>query len=304
MRISGNLLKLTKSFLNNRSASKTGVPQGSILGPLFFLVYINDLGEKLSSTVKLFADDTSLFSEVYNTTSSASQLNNDLKIISRWAHKWKMSFNPDPSKRAQEVIFSRKSIKPAHPDVFFNNLPVSRTTYQKHLGLFLDEKLNFNVHVKEKIAKANRSIGLIKKLQNNLPRQALLTIYKSFIRPLLDYGDIIYDQPNNESLCQKLESVQYNASLAITGAIRGTSQQKLYKELGLESLKFRRWYRRLCFLYKLYSSGLPKYLLDLIPKESHSYNTRQRESFGTYYCRTDTFKYSFFPYTITEAMLS
>ena len=89
-------------------------------------------------------------------------------------------------------------------------------------------------------------------------------------------------------------------ALLLQETIRGTSQQKLYKELELESLKFRRWYRRLCFLYKLYSSGLPKYLLDLIPKESHSYNTRQCESFGTYYCRTDTFKYSFFPYTITE----
>ena len=89
----------------------------------------------------------------------------------------------------------------------------------------LDEKLNFEYHLKEKRVKFN------KKLQNRLPRQVLLTIYKSLVRPHLDSGDIIYDQTNNESFCQKLESYQYNAALAITGAIRGTSQTKIYKKL-------------------------------------------------------------------------
>ena len=110
-------------------------------------------------------------------------------------------------------------------------------------SIHLDEKLNFNHHVKEKITKANKGIGVIKKLSNTLPRDALLTIYKSFVRPHLDYGDIIYDQPQNESFCNKLESIQYNAALAITGAIRGTSKTKLYKELGLEFLKSRRCFR-------------------------------------------------------------
>ena len=88
---------------------------------------------------------------------------------------------------------------------------------------FLDEKLNFIHHYKEKISKGNKGIGVIKKL-NTLPRKALLTLYKSFVRPHLDYGDIIYDQPNNESFCNKLETVQYNATLAITESIQGTSK--------------------------------------------------------------------------------
>ena len=90
------------------------------------------------------------------------------------------------------------------------------------------------------ILKANKRIGIIQRLSNALPGNSLLTIYKSFIRPHLDYCDIIYDQPNNESFCTKIEHIQYNAALAITGAIKGTSQTKLYKELGLEPLKFRR----------------------------------------------------------------
>ena len=73
-----------------------------------------------------------------------------------------------------------------------------------------------------------------------LPRSSLLTIYKSFVRPHLNYGDVNYDQSNNSRLSDKIESVQYNAALAITGAIRGTSKEKLYQELGLESLKDRR----------------------------------------------------------------
>ena len=179
-------------------------------------------------------------------------------------------------------------------------MPVARTTCQKHLGLYLDEKLSFYDHINAKISKANKGIGIIKRLLNTLPRNSLLTIYKSFIRPHLDYCDIIYDQPNNESFCTKIERIQYNAALAITGAIKGTSQTKLYKELGLESLKFRRWFRRLCTLFKVKTSGKPEYLLNLIPTGQHSYNTQSLDKIETYYCRTDTFKNSFFPYTIVE----
>ena len=98
--------------LNGQASSwadvKAGVPQGSILGPLFFLIYINDLSENLKSTVKLFADDTSLFHVVKDSNTSAEILNHDLTRISEWAYRWKMSFNPDLSKRAQEVLFSNK----------------------------------------------------------------------------------------------------------------------------------------------------------------------------------------------------
>ena len=84
--------------------------------------------------------------------------------------------------------------------------------------------------------KVNKAIRLLRKLQNSLPRPSLLTIYKSFIRPQLDYGDIIYDQVYNASFQQKVESIKYNAALAITRPIGGTSKEKLFEELGLESL--------------------------------------------------------------------
>ena len=102
------------------------------------------------------------------------------------------------------------------------------------------------------------------------------------------------------SFTQKIERIQYKAALAITGAIKGTSQSKLYSELGFESLKFRRWFRKLCTFFKLKTSGLPEYLFDLIPQNNHLYNTRFLEDVTTFYSRTDAFKYSFFPSTILE----
>ena len=102
--------------------------------------------------------------------------------------------------------------------------------------MFLDNKLNLGRHLKYITNKVKKSVGLLRKLQMILSRRSLVTIYKSFIRPHLDYGDIIFDQAFNKSFHDNLESIQYNASLAITGARRGTSKEKLYQELGFESL--------------------------------------------------------------------
>ena len=116
----------------------------------------------------------------------------------------------------------------------------AQTNSQKHLEMLLDKKLNFEEHLIKVESKVNKTSPIICKLQNVLPRSALLTIYKSFIGPHLDYGDIIYDKAFNESFHAKLESLQYNATLTITGAIRGSSTEKIYEELSLESLKSRR----------------------------------------------------------------
>ena len=105
---------------------------------------------------------------------------------------------------------------------------------------------------------------------NVLPQNSLITVYKSFVRPHLTYGDVLYDQPNNKRLFQKIESVQYNAALAIIGAIKGTSQMKLYNELGgFKFLKFRCWFKKLCLLFKIKKFGLPEYLFNIIPQSNH-----------------------------------
>ena len=145
------------------------------MGPLLFLIYINDLTDGLSSNAKLFADDTSLFSVIHDVDASANELNNDLYQINKWAFQWKMSFNPDPSKQTQEIIFSRKTKKIFHPSLRFNNSIVSRSPYQKHLGIFLDVRLTFEEHLRVITTKV-KTIGLLRKLQKSLPIPVLMTM--------------------------------------------------------------------------------------------------------------------------------
>ena len=137
-----------------------------------------------------------------------------------------MTFNPDRSKQAQEIIFNRKIKKAAHPPLLFNNNNVSQVNSQKHLGVILDVKLTFEEHLKNVFNKTNKTIGFLRKLSNLLPRQALVTIYKAFVRPHLDYGDVLYYQALNNSFHAKIESIQYNACLAITGTIRVRQEKK------------------------------------------------------------------------------
>ena len=190
----GSFYHILKNYLQNRKQKvvlngqsscwrniNAGVLQGSVLGPLLFLIYINDLPENLVSVSKLFADDTCIFSTVSNIKKSSEDLNCDLTTINNWTFQWKINFNPDPTKQATEVIFSRKNKPVNHPTLYFNNSPVTSAPFQKHLGLFLDEKLTFGHHLNEKISKANKGIGLIKRLYSYLPRNSLLSIYKSFI---------------------------------------------------------------------------------------------------------------------------
>ena len=158
----------------------------------------------IKSKIKIFADDTSLFSTVTDPTLTDSELNYDLKLIEQWAYLWKMSFNPDPNKQVIKVLLSHK------------------------------------------ISIARKGIGIIKYMLSYAPTKPLDQIYKIFVRPHMDYCDIIYHLPritsafdcpiNLNFMIQSLESTQYQAALAVSGAWKGSSTTKLYEELWWESL--------------------------------------------------------------------
>ena len=150
--IEGELLLLLKNYLYSREQRVvlngqtsewkriySGVPQGSVLGPLLFLIYINDLPDGITSMCKIFADDTSFFSKVLDVNKSVIELNAVLQKINQWVYQWKMQFNPDPSKQANEVIFSRKSIlhNLSHPPIKFNERIITKCNHHKHLGIIL-----------------------------------------------------------------------------------------------------------------------------------------------------------------------
>ena len=191
------------------------------------------------------------------------------------------------------------------------------TTYQmkvdehKHLGITLDSNLSFSAHIKSAISKSRKGIGLLKYLSKYLPRHTLNELYKPHVRPHLDYGDVIYHIP--EKVCQfsgsvilttfmeKLESVQYSAARAITGTWRGTSREKLYAELGWESLSGRRWSRRLTLFYKIINNLTPVYTKDPIPPlQQFQYSLRNQDVIGRIKARTEKFKSSFYPHCLSE----
>ena len=194
--VDGNMLSILSSFLSDRYQRVTingknsdwskigaGVPQGSVLGPLLFLIYINDLVEVVDSEIRIFADDTFIFQVVSDRLSCTNVLNNDLRKISNWARQWKMAFNPDISKQAVEVQFSSKKSETLCDTLVLNGIAVKNVCETKHLGLILDSNLTFVNHINEKIAVANQGIGLMKQLYRYVPRKTLEEIYKLYVRP-------------------------------------------------------------------------------------------------------------------------
>ena len=310
--ISGSLLKLFQNYLNYRnqrvvlngsssefSSIESGVPQGSILGPLLFLIYINDLEENIKSNIKIFADDTMLFSIVNDPHISASELNHDLDVINKWAYQWKLEFNPDPLKQATEVLFSCKKNIPNHPQIFFNGIVVAKVKEQKHLGLILEPNLSFSKHLNGKIKKAKQNLGIIKHLSSFLPLKTLDQMYKARVRPHLDYCDVIYHIPLKQTQLGGVLNVlmeEAEKGLAITGGWQGSSRSKLYEELGWESLSDRRWCRRILQIHKIVNNNTPFYLKNKLPRLRRPlYRQNNTTTFYEIRCKSSRYMNSIFP---------
>ena len=230
-----------------------------MLGPLLFLIYINDLTDNISSNIKLFADDSSLFIKVTDIEKCQKLLSDDLDTITLWAHQWKMQFNPDITKQAIEVVFSCKYKKAEHPPLSFNGIPVARKDDTKHLGITLDSKLSFRKHISEELEKAKKGLSLLKFLSKYLTREKLDLTYKMHVRPYLEYGDVIFHNCSQD-LMSMIESIQYKAGLLVSGCWQGTNRVKLYNELGWESLSDRRLFHRLSLYRKIKANEAPGYL--------------------------------------------
>ena len=164
--------------------------------------------------------------------------------------------------------------------------------------MVLNSKLTFHDHLDIVFTKVRKTTDLLRKLNSILPRAVLVTIFKAFVRPYLDYGGALYDQAFNSAFHDKLASIQYNAYLAITGVIWGTSREKLYQELGLESFQVRCWCRKLCLFYIILKNQHP-----LISVRHSLYNTRNVSDLLFFNTKHSFFKNSFplfFPSTIIE----
>ena len=307
---SKNLLKWFSSYLTKRrqrvvlngKASKwtyvkAGVPQGSILGPLLFLIYINDIVNELRASVRLFADDTSLYIIVENPNTAAITLNNDLDYISSWACDWLVNFN---AAKTFSLLLTLKRILPFHPPLFMNGSVISETTSHKHLGITFSRNCSWNEHISNITTTAWSRLNLLRALKFKINRLALEKIYNSFIRPLLEYSDAVWDNATSECK-EKLEAVHNEAARIITGATKLCSISKLHEDLGWETLQARRSKHKLTILYKILNGIAPEYLQSLVPprvQDATSRNLRNANDFRNFRTNTNLFYESFFPSTI------
>ena len=211
--VKGKLLNWFESYLSDRKqrvcmngytsnwkSINAVVPQGSILGLYLFLLFVNDNVDVVSNNIKLFADDTSLYCIVDNQESAAESLNADLENIGQWAKNWGVDFNASKTK---SVLFSRKRDVPI-PELFMNNVPLETTTTHKHLGLIFKSDGTWKDHINHIYTKACQRLNILRRLKNSLDRTSLEKIYIAFIRPILEYGNTVWDN------CSKEESDALN----------------------------------------------------------------------------------------------
>ena len=272
-----------------------GVPQGSILGPLIFLTYINDLAEHVETNIRLYADDASLYITYQNADEAATLLNDDLARVQTWADKWLMTFNPS---KTESLTFSRKH-HIVTPPLIMNNAPINEVQQHTHLGLTLQQNGRWTEHLREMITRAKKRVDILRSLTYRLTRQSLQKLYTSFIRPILEYGSSVWDNCS-QAMKLEVEKVQLSAIRAITGGKKGTSHNKLYQETGMEKLDERRQRQKLNMFYKIQHDLAPQTLKELIPQTTSqrtSYQLRSSQNLTLQKTTTKSLQDSFFPST-------
>ena len=272
------------------------MPQGSVLGPLLFLAYINDLPSEIRSNMKLFADDATLYFDFDNDNNAEEILNSDLDHIQSWADKWLMKFSPTKTKLMGLSLRRGNFINNIRLN--FNDVRLTNVKSYKHLGLILSHKLDWSAHVNSLLESVSKMSDVLKLLKYRIYRKSLETIYFTFIRSKLEYGCQVWDNCSKED-SDILEKFQNSIARIVSGARKGTATQALYDELGWESLK----QRRECVKFKNFKNIVerkaPNYLIELLPNTVGQRRAlRNPDNFETFSSRTETFRSSFMPASV------
>ena len=267
MGISGKLLAWLKSYLHGRTLSvvvsgqqsethpiTAGVPQGSILGPTLFLMYVNDAEHHLPAGVRLavYADDTT----VYKCTASEDNVATDTLLLQKgldslatWGKSWRIDFEPTKS---QALTVSHHRHPWVLPPLSFDGCPVPEANCIKLLGVTFDTKLTFSDHIRNVASRANQRIYFFRKASRVLNQNARRIVYNGFIRPVLEYSPLAWMGACSSSLA-RLDAVQHRA-------LKTIGPNTL-----LQSLAVRRKVSALCYLYKLHYLERPSSLTELLP---------------------------------------
>ena len=292
----------------------SGVPQGTVLGPLLFLCHINDLPDAVRSTVCLFADDCLLYRSIRNRDDHLA-LERALQQLETWAHTWGMRFN---AKKCYLMSINQKSTHFYQLDSHI----LQQVPDNPYLGVTLSDNMKWNSHISKISKKANSTLGFLKRNLKHCPQDSRRTAYLSLVRSTLEYSSIVWD-PYLQKDIDKLEKVQRQAARFITGNYISRDQgcvSQMLAELNLPPLQDRRKANRLIFLYKVVEGLVPAmqshdYLTSIRgkrlikPKEYtdcvtsniiDKQSTNNSKCFKTLQCTSEIYKYSFFPRTIID----
>ena len=270
---------------------RSGVPQGSVLGPTLFLAYINDLPEAVQlDTLKLFADDAKLDSTI-TAADDSLVLQENLNLLAEWSEKWSLEINPSKCK-----ILHLTGIRPTINYSYYlqgseGQRQLESVDHEKDLGVVIDGKLNFHAHVKKAVLTANKVTGIIRRNFKYMGEETFLTLYKSLVRPHIEYSSTVW---NPTMICdQKLiEGVQRRATKLIP-SISGLSYPQRLKKLGLPSLQYRRLRADMLQVYKIIH-GFDRVTIETFFELSGSDRTRgHRYKINKQRSKTNIRKYSF-----------
>ena len=289
--VTDKVLMILKSYLSGRKATtvvedaksfivnlEAGVPQGSRLGPILFLLYIDDIIEGLETDPSLFADDTSLVATGEDTTETTMALNRDLLKIANWADLWKVKFN---AKKSKDLIFSHQKLNNS-PPILLHGQPIDRVGSHKHLGLTLQPDLIYSLHLATVIKSANLKLATLFSARL-LSRKTLEMSYKMYVRSKIDYCLQVYGPTLNKTQIAKLDKVQYRAARLATQTMKSTSREKLLKDVGWETITQRIDYLSICHFHKMITGQTRERILECLPPRTNiAFNLRNKRHFEKY----------------------
>jgi hypothetical protein len=266
----------------------TGVPQGSILGPLLFIIYLNDLVKACNVFVPvIYADDTALFTVIEITNQNNHDLviniNEELHILSSWFKANRLSLNGTKTKA---MLFHTKQRKIEPIEIHLDGKAIEFVEEFNYLGINFDRHLSWKSHINKVSKKISQNVGVMTRLKHYMPTYILLTLYNSLVFPYLNYGLLVWGAASH-----KLEKLQKKAIRVIANAKYNAHTEPLYKNLGLLKLCDQLKLQEYKFLYKLQNELLPSFFQNSMfirQSDVHDHNTRH----ATYF-RTPQSKHSF-----------
>lgn len=281
----------------------SGVPQGTVLGPLLFLIYINDLPNNLSSSVRLFADDCIIYREIKSSDDSVA-LQEDIDHLRNWESTWQMGFNK--SKCFHMRVTHKR--KPTINQYIMGEDPLTEVTNHPYLGVEISSDLTWNRHINQVASKANSTLGLLKRTLSNCDSHTKEIAYKTLVRPLLEYCQIIWD-PHQQNTINTLEKVQRRAArFVLRDYKRSSSVSEMLKQLDWEPLEVRRTKARLCTIYKESHGIIPSNIThlkhqpsnDQLPSRPKTRQSNSKTNYRRVQANKNNYLHSLYPWTIPE----